>query len=80
MQAETTRTKYKADYSVESKTEPMILPENICGDKDHFNRNDLSKVLSNHDERNLFFNEMWAYKPHQKKEGKNSNSNIPHGM
>ena len=53
----------------------------ICGDKYNFRWNDCSKVIINQNERKLFFNDMWAHKPHTKtNERGNRNSNIYMGL
>ena len=39
----------------------------ICGGNNHFNGNNFPKEIHNHTERTLFFNEIWAHKPHTKK-------------
>ena len=38
----------------------------ICGATDHFSRMDCPKGIKTRDERKMFFNEMWAHKPHTK--------------
>ena len=39
----------------------------ICGATNHFNRMDCPKGIKTREERRIFFNEMWAHKPHTKK-------------
>ena len=39
----------------------------ICGATNHFSRTDCPKGIRNKEERRLFFNEMWAHKPHTKR-------------
>ena len=39
----------------------------ICGATNHYSRSDCPKGIRNKDERRLFFNEMWAHKPHTKR-------------
>ena len=39
----------------------------ICGATNHFSRTDCPVGIRTKDERRLFFNEMWAHKPHTKR-------------
>jgi len=42
----------------------------ICGATDHFNSMEYPVGINSREERWLFFNEMWAHKPHTKKKNK----------
>ena len=39
----------------------------ICGAPDHFSRSDCPVGIDTREKRKIFFNEMWAHKPHTKK-------------
>ena len=43
----------------------------ICGGGDHFSKRDCKKGINTREERKLFFNEMWAHKPHTKTRSRN---------
>ena len=58
---------YDAEYNFTSRFPVGFRGCFICGEMDHFSKMDCKKGINTKEEILLFFNEMWAHKPHTKK-------------
>ena len=66
---------YDPEYDFTSRFAVGFKGCYICGSVEHFSSNECPQGISNSTERKLFFNEMWAHKPHTKRKQRQPNKN-----
>ena len=67
---------YDPEYNFTSRFPLEFSGCFICGSTDHFSRLDCPVGIRNKEERRLFFNEIWAHKPHTKMKNREGNGSV----
>ena len=67
---------YDPEYNFTSRFPLEFSGCFICGSTDHFSRLDCPVGIRNKEERRVFFNEMWAHKPHTKVKNREGNVSV----